>query len=237
MRLHVMLPTLKKSSFATAILFLCLQPLTASADNFIDVYFGRANFADDTVSATFQNVSLLGAGQGFSVSKRVSYDTANVYGLRLGRWFEGYPFLGVAVDLSYFEAKGDDVTIEMIPLSVLLMVRYPLMVNRDYPGGRLHPYAAIGPAFITADFELDFSEFTKKVSSAGRGVGADFRAGLAWHLNQRLVIFGEYRHLRADLETTDDWRGIFVLTGSVDLVEAKADIRSSQFLGGLSFRF
>jgi hypothetical protein len=220
-----------------AFLLLSLQPLPAFSETFFDIYFGNARIADDTISATFQRVNILVPGQRFEASRRVSFDSADVYGLRLGHWFESYSWVGAAADLSYFEADGEGVDIDVVPLSLLLMFRYPLVASQAFPRGRLQPYAAFGPAFVGADFKLDFPEFSERVSSGGRGVGADFRAGLAWHLSRRLALFGEYRHLRADLKTRNNWQGFFALFGSVDLVEARADIRTSQVLGGLSFRF
>ena len=78
-------------------------------------------------------------------------------GGRGGYWLDALPWLGFALDASYFEARQsvdpiDNRILELrsIPISGLVMVRYSLLVSSDFPHGQFYPYAAIGPAgFLT----------------------------------------------------------------------------------------
>ena len=82
----------------------------------------------------------------FTVGGRVTY------------WTQRLPWLGVAFDASYFdaEAKNANIDFPVFGLSVLMM-RYPLFPNEQFPHGKLQPYLGLGPELAishsTAEFE------------------------------------------------------------------------------------
>lgn len=218
------------------LLFLCLTPLPVRAEIFFDIYAGQAEVADTTVSASLQEgIAILGGTQ-VRASRRTSFDTSAVFGLRGGYWSESYPWLGAALDLSHFEAKGEGVEIKVTPLSGLVMLRYPLVVSQAFPKGRIQPYAGLGASFASTSFKLDFRpELPETIDENGFGIGPDFRAGLAWRLSERIAVFGEYRYWQANLEVEDEGEEIFNVFGPAR--EGKAKIRTNQVFGGLSLRF
>jgi hypothetical protein len=80
-----------------------------------------------------------------------------VGGLRIGYFFERFPWLGVAGDISYFiQAWGIQSAYEIksIPISALVMFRLPLLKTPEHPNGRAQPYLAIGPSLFISTAEL-----------------------------------------------------------------------------------
>jgi hypothetical protein len=226
-------PALSLAAFLFLLLWLLSSP--AAAGPFLDIYLGQANISDDTVTATYQPFTFFGPGQSIEVSRQVSFDSSPAFGLRLGYWFEGHPRPAAALDLSHFRARGEGIEIDLIPISALFLLGFPMAASDQLPEGRLMPYLGLGLAIVVADFWFDLqTDPPREISARGRGVGPDFRAGLAVSLNKRTALFGELRYLAASLTMDDDYDSYDWLS---DEVKAKVDIRSSQFLGGVSFRF
>ncbi|MDW7712378.1 MAG: outer membrane beta-barrel protein [Deferrisomatales bacterium] len=222
-----------------AFALVCLSAEAGRSETFLDLYLGVARVEDATVSVTHQHLTILGPGQRFEADRRVSFDSAPVFGLRLGHWFESAPSFGVALDVSYFKANGDGVDLDVVPLTGLLMLRFPLGASQAFPRGRLQPYGAVGLALVTASMSVDFRpEVPEKVRGGGSGMGVDLRAGLAWHMSRRLAAFGAYRYLQADLKADGESEGFWlVVAGSAEREEVKVDLRTHQLLAGLSVRF
>ena len=237
--------------------WLVAMPTQVSAEYFIDVYGGLATTANETVSvevnvdcgtsfpslgaAFFPVLSALSGAGGTIIcarqldTRKVDFDSSFTVGGRLGRWSESYPWFGGAIDVSFFQADRDSVDILVVPLSFLLMLRWPLLVSNDFPTGRLQPYTGVGPSVFFANMEADLRRpvpfrLVRQVESFGRGVGFDSRVGLAWQVHPRVALFGEYRFTRGKLKTLSprkrDGDGTIVST-----------IQTHHFLGGLSFRF
>jgi hypothetical protein len=174
----------------------------ARAEGFADLYLGGA-FEPDTQS-TIKALNRTASG-------KVNFDGAMLYGGRGGYWLESVPWLGLAATASYYNAdekgKGKDqggqggqasrLELDVIPVSTLLMLRYPLLKSADFPQGQAYPYLGIGPAlFVTkARQQLDqLNAATRQMKDTNVEVGVDLRAGIGFFFpNDSWFYFTEYR--------------------------------------------
>ena len=99
--------------------------------------------------------------------------------MRGGYWFDSVSWVGVAGDVSFFEAEAHHVRFRIVPVSLLVMLRVPLLVTDEIPGGRLQP---------------------KKVAVRSVEAGFDAHLGLLWQFHRHFGVFAEYRftHLPMD---------------------------------------
>lgn len=210
----------------------------ARAEWFADLYLGWGITGSSDVTFTTRTPRTF---------EDVELDNSLVWGGRAGYWFGpdllgpalGGRFLGADVDLSYFRPRiaGQTVDTEVgqrrlgaMDISVVtitpeLVARYPLLADKEFPAGRMQPYAAIGPTIF-------FSSATDSGTFGGRGdeesdagVGVALRGGLAWHVTDAVAIFAEYRLVRVSPEY--EFR-----RGPVDL-----GITGHQLNFGVSYRF
>jgi hypothetical protein len=219
-----------------ALFLLLLSPATLCAERFWDFYGGAVRPENEDVTATIQSFAFFGPTAIFTETREVSFDTSFVLGLRGGNWFEGaYEWIGLAADVSYFQADADRVELDVVPLSVLLMFRYPLLRSDAHPRGLIQPYCGIGLAAMIGYAEVDFRPAVpEKVDEVMAGLGLDLRLGLAWRAFERTSLFTEYRHLRGSLENrTDDDCFLF---GCV-VEDIDVDIRTHHVVLGVRFSF
>jgi len=130
-------------------------------------------------------------GPGYVLIGESPYKDSFVVGGRVGYYFEaGAPWLGLALDVSYFKADIDvpnGAQNDVVPTSLLLMVRAPLVATRDFPRGRLQPYVGMGPSVVYSRSKAGAS------SDTSVDIGFDFRLGLTWMVTRTIGLFGEYR--------------------------------------------
>lgn len=214
--------------------FLAIGPAQALAEGFIDIYSGWASTRDADI-----DVSISSSNLGFvsieSHTEKVDFGSSYSLGARVGYWFEKFPYIGIAGDLSYCEAENKTVEIHVVPISLLLMLRWPLFKNPCFPKGRIQPYVGIGPGFFLSVSNVDFRPtLPKTVSGTSFGVGLDLRAGIAWQFHKHLALFGEYRYtdFSNDLEQTDILYG---LVGTKETI--KTQLATNHFLVGVSYHF
>jgi opacity protein-like surface antigen len=214
--------------------FLAIGPAQALAEGFIDLYGGGASTPNADVDASISSSSL-GFVSTESHTGKVDFGSSYTLGARAGCWFEKIPYVGIAGDLSYFKAENKTTEIHVVPISLLLMLRWPLFKNQDFPKGRIQPYVGIGPGFFLSVSNVDFRPtLSKTVSGISYNVGLDLRAGIAWQFLKHLALFGEYRYtnFNIDLEETD------ILYGFAGTKEAmKTQLTTNHFLVGISYRF
>ncbi|HEY7710197.1 MAG TPA: outer membrane beta-barrel protein [Candidatus Entotheonella sp.] len=206
-------------------------PPTADAEFFIDAYAGGA-FTSDS-DATF---SLLDT----ATTVGIDTDDAFIAGGRLGYWLGFFPWLGLALDVSYFEMEGDATSnlddeqlstfdnldkanFDILPISALVMLRLPRLISPIAWLTGLKPYAAIGPAvFLT---QVDFEGFEE----SGAALGLDVRVGLRWEFLPVFGVFVEYRYTRVEDDFQD---ALHDFPASIDV-----DVTTHHALGGISLRF
>jgi hypothetical protein len=137
-------------------------PAPVRAETFLEIYGGGAFPADTDTTVS---------GPGFSIVGESPYKDSFVVGGRAGHYFEGVPWLGLALDVSYFKADidvPDGAKNDVVPISMLLMMRAPLLRTPSFPYGRLQPYLGIGPSLVYSRSESGSARDTYR--RAVRGV-------------------------------------------------------------------
>ena len=206
-------------------------PGPVRAETFLDVYGGLVLAEDAGVRA-----ELPIAGE--SVLREVEFGDSLSVGGRVGGWLDNLPWLGFALDGSYFAPAGSGVEIEVVSLTPMLMLRLPLLASAEFPNGRLQPYVAAGPGVYFVDIEVDFRPaLSRAIDGLSIEAGLDARAGLAWHMTGNLALFAEYRRTSHDVSVENETLGF--LFGLPSRVNERIDTRldTNHLLLGLSFRF
>ena len=198
---------------------LVLSAAPASAEWFADVYVGRS-FTESSDVTTHTP-----AGQ--SVFRDVDFDASLAYGVRAGRYFDGAPFLGLAVDYFTFSPRigpqsariegcvphggcggGQGGTnrfdLETRAISLDVMLRVPLMKTKAAPYGALQPYVAAGaPLFMTTVTPRTTAQFRNHEDDTDFSFGYKLAGGLAFHVAPNLMLFGEYRLTHVGISVDD----------------------------------
>jgi opacity protein-like surface antigen len=166
------------------------------------------------------------------------YEDSITFGLRGGYWIDPFDYLGFALDLSYFRAdldkvKGFDVgnnfDVYVVPMSLLVMGRLPLLRDDSHPHGLLQPYVGIGPSvFLTvADAEIpDFDNY----AAVGADVGLDFVSGVNVQITELIALFLEYRYTDYKAKLNDD-------LDVVKDVKLDLDLETHHITAGIGFHF
>ncbi len=166
------------------------------------------------------------------VDRDARFGTSIAYGGRGGYWISRVPWLGVAGDLSSLHAKGDKVDIDLTPVSVMVLLRAPLLASDEIPQGEIQPYIGIGPSlslytYVSANFQ------PAAVPASGwtvRDRGFIVPAGVTVQLDRHLAMLVEYRY--SYYEVHYDSSGFFGVGNKVD-----ANLASHNLLFGLSWHF
>jgi len=173
----------------------------ARAEGFVDAYLGGAFVPDNPVTISALNRTL---------SEKVDFEGAMLYGGRAGYWLESIPWLGFSVTASYFNvdqsarypdqggngAQPSSTELDVIPVSALLMLRYPLLEGSDYPHGEVYPYLGVGPAVFVTKLrqQFDFFNSNEQMRDTNVAPGVDLRTGVGFFFpNDTWFYFGEFR--------------------------------------------
>lgn len=165
--------------------------------------------------------------------ERTEFDLSVAPGGRAGYWLESLPWLGFALDVSYFQVDqtvdvgGKSVfDIRVTPFSGLLMLRYQLLKNSAFPHGGVNFYGAAGPGLFRSKFS------GLGASDTSLDVGADVHVGVEiFHVVQSWGFFAEYRFTRF---TPSTFKG----DNSGGVVQAEFNaLNTNYFLFGTSFHF
>ena len=173
---------------------------------------------------------------------RLDYDVGSSFGARGGYWFEhGFNWIGLAGDLSFFHALEDrsrgELDLYLLPFTPLLMLRAPLGASDRYPGGRVQPYAGVGPALTFSLARLGLDDAVPGFDDYYDGafdVGVDALGGLAFQLSPRIALFAEYRFTYLDLDFD---REVDNDLGPDPDVEVDTILRTHHATLGVSFHF
>ena len=200
--------------------------MTATAPSketwFVDLYLGGVVPEDGDVH---------GKGSPFGVnisdSTKAHYDNTYTAGGRVGFWSPSTPWIGCALDVSYFELKADGTETKVLPVSALAVLRYP--------GDRLQPYIGIGASVFFTDTKVDIqlAGENNNFSDGAADFGLDTRAGLAWTVFRHFALFGEYRFTYFEAEYNDK----ISTSGTETNVDIKTKNKIHYFLLGMSYRF
>jgi opacity protein-like surface antigen len=135
--------------------------------------------------------------------------------------------MGLALDVSYFELEADGTKTKVLPVSALVMLRYP--------ADRLQPYIGVGAGVFFTDTKVDIqlAGQNKNFSDTAIDFGLDTRVGLAWRLFRRFAVFGEYRFTYFEADYSDKIES----GGTESDVNIEIDNKVHSFLLGISYRF
>ena len=208
-----------------------LTPLPIRGEWLADLYLGAAitDGSEVEVESYFPRES---------ASERTSYDPSFTFGGRFGYWLDLFHYCGFAGDLSYFQADSEKVDFTIVPFSILLMFRWPLLTSEDYPHGKIQPYLGGGPSVIYYDMSVDFRPaVSEKVSDWGFENGWDFRTGLLWQLHKNFGLYGEYRYTHYKINYRDETEEWILGFEPRTRLKVETTLDTHHFLTGIAFRF
>jgi opacity protein-like surface antigen len=188
----------------------------------VTLYFGGAMPQDGDVDAKAHPF-----GVTLTDSAKVNYDNKYTFGGRFGYWSTDAGWAGFALDVSYLQLDASGINTDVLPVSALVMLRYP--------GKKLQPYIGVGPGIFFSDIDVDMqvSGENKKFSDHHVDVGLDARAGLSWRFYKGFAVFGEYRFAYYKGNYDDK----ISAGGTTTKVEIETDIKVHNLLFGVSYNF
>ena len=180
---------------------------------------------------------------------------APYYGIRLTRFFERAPHLGINFDFTHYkiyartdqvvtvtglwngsvvnEAAGLDKRVQDFNIShgvnmvgIDLLYRWMKSVSTSFPRGRVQPYVGVGPVYYVLHSESTINNRTTNGRYQGSGLGYQVLGGLQYGLARRVGIFAEAK-FNAGHANVD----------TADQGRADTQLRTLHALAGLSFRF
>ena len=239
---------LRISSLLIGLLVLLLMaPREASAEFYTDVY-GGAVFTNKTdLTITSDN--------GPTVSNQ-SLNVNNTWtvGGRAGYWFDEIDWLGLGLDVFYFNVKAPSqlvsstvtglgpttTTLAQVDYSLpvlgigfdVLRLRIPLLRSEEFTHGKLQPFLSAGPALFVTWAGTATNVQPQNQSATNVAVGAKVEGGLTYLLTKTVGVFTEYRFtsFTSNLSYQDT-------TSTPANSTFKSTWDSHQIIGGISFRF
>ena len=214
-----------------AVGLLTLNPSFAAAEKFAALYVGGAFTTNEDIDIS---------ASGGKDTAKADFDNSFTVGYRMGYWFEPLPWLGLALDVSYFAPDYDNGDLDIIPLTGLVMFRLPLMKSKDYPKGQLLPYVGVGPGAFFSKIKYDVANsavpallkkppFSGNYSDWTLDIGLDVRAGLSRMFGHNRAVFLEYRFTKFSPDFKDNVLG--------QTVRTETDLNTHNVLIGFSYNF
>ncbi len=208
-----------------------INPHFVKAELFVDIFAGGSFSKDDNLTVSFTDKK---------ITSQANFDQSLSIGYRLGYNLNNFPFLGFAMEISYFTQDTDDADLRVIPVSALLMLRYSLSNWKNYPDGDILPYLAIGPSmfFSRINYEvantnipglIEIPSLSGKYYDKTTKIGLDARAGIKKMFNNNTSLFFEYRYTRVNPEFEDN---IFN-----NKVKTEIELNTHHLLIGFSYHF
>jgi opacity protein-like surface antigen len=164
----------------------------------------------------------------------VHFNRSSTFGGRAGYYFDSREILGVALDVSHFRpdtvpGQLKRLDLYMTPISIDLMLRWPLLVTDTIPHGRLQPYLTVGPAVVLAEAK-DTTNFTPANQyETNWPVGVKAGVGLVWQIQPHAAVFTEFRFTHFSPE--------FTFRNQPRTTKLKTDLNTGYVIGGFSLRF
>jgi hypothetical protein len=225
-------------SWSTALLLVLATAAcgNARAEGYLDLYGGRAASGTADVSVSERTSS----GTTYA-SARVDLSSSSQFGGRFGASPPGHEWIGLGIDLGYFEASGPGVDIDAYPFSMFVSLRVPLLATPERPAGKLQPYAMAGITFYMIDISVQLEgmggqsfkgSWPLPYGTGNYVIGPYLAAGLVWQPANHFAVFGEFRHAQFDVgwDTTNSF--LFpTMNGRVD-----ASVKAEGLVLGISYR-
>lgn len=215
-----------------------IAPLTGSAEGFFDLYGGIT--ATDNQRIKIESIFP-------TIRPAHHYDLAANYGGRIGYWAEDPGWVGLALDVSFLAPEhansgANEMKLRIVPVTPMVMFRYPLLADDEHPHGVIQPYIGGGPSFVWSKGRYRAGDPRPqtapnpsfRLEDNQRDIGFDGRAGVSFVLADNIGLFVEYRFLffRAIYDDSTNMPGF----GNVSF-DAKVQHISNSALAGISFRF
>lgn len=239
---------------------LCVAMLAALAQGAraewaCDVYGGAAFAHHHDARVDLPDVGITG------IHRSLAFDTAALIGGRMAYWRSPAAIFGFAFDVSHFfgpdqpEQRSDtelflngtpvadgpelirrfEVSVTSLAFDALL-IRLPMAVSGDYPGGRLQPYVSAGPAVFIASMTDTGNFLPAGQTSTSTSVGAQVGAGATWLLTPSTGIFVEYRYSVFQLD--DRFSNQKIVHGlPLGRTDGSATFNIDAVVAGMTFRF
>ncbi len=206
-----------------AIALLGAAPQPASAEPYLAGYLGAA-FTESTDLRT--EIELSGAPVANGRARDVRFDTAPVFGAKLGYFFDADLLggnTGIELDVYHFEPDvprqtvkfsgqlagftGDTRTqiqpadIEITAVTINALYRFRLAADREYPRGRFQPYVGVGAGAYIARLATTTSPFdvNKDISDTDVRAGVQALAGARWFVTRHIALFAEYKFVQTQV--------------------------------------
>ena len=200
---------------------------SAQAEPVAALYLGYAGTGDAKYYADGQELP-----PALTCLSSCSGTSSPVGGVRIGYWFERFPWVGVATDFSAFVGSWgilSPFSIDAYPLSFMAMARGRLLKQEGYPNGRIQPYVALGPSMFvsTATVGSGFAALgtSSKASDTSVAIGADARVGVEILTTNWFGILIEYRYSYSNP------------TWSIEGTDFEANLSTDQFTLGIMAHF
>jgi opacity protein-like surface antigen len=242
-------------SLAVICASVALSSAPASAEWFGDLFLGGAFTQNSEPSA---KTSVAGVPVTIT-TKDLHHDDSIVFGGRFGYWIDQFPYLGVGLDVSHFNADASPQTRDVVfapdlfgqsgpglpskpvdigvtAISFDLMLRWPLMTSPAFPKGRLQPYVAAGPAVFIVNVKDHGNLGPGTQSESSASVGVKVAGGLTWLFTSWIGVFTEYRFTHFNPETTFP-RSADIVTGAPISATGSNSLSTHQVVAGVTLRF
>jgi opacity protein-like surface antigen len=219
-------------SCAAACLLLLLLPNFAAAERLAELVVGFSYTQDETMRYS---------SGGERDALDLSFDSAGTIGYRMGYWFEGLPYLALALEADYTSIDNDGAQeITVLSVTPLIMGRLQLRKNRTYPRGEWSPFVAAGPGLIMSDIEYEVSDspvpdligsptLTGKYKDKQIDIGLDLRAGVKKMVAPKWALNLEYRFLWFEPQYEDNVMG--------NTVKTDIDLYTHSLMLGVAYNF
>ena len=203
---------------------LAWAPGPAHAEGFFDLYLG-VGFPQDSDVDTSADDPFVDSRHRLQL-RDVDWETSPSFGMRGGYWFGEYgpSFIGVGLDLSYYQAFEDssfaELEVAVTPMTPLLMLRDPARLRRGLSGrpgatvrrGRAGLHARLCPRRARRDPPSNPPDCapppahsSTTISTRPGSASGSMRArGSRSSSARRFALFGEYRYTYVEPEFEED---------------------------------
>ena len=152
---------IKWALLSTVLVFLLAGPAPVRAEGFAEI-FGGVAFSQG------QDVTVVTGSS--ETTSEADFENSGEAGYRMGYWFEAAPWLGLALEVSYFTQNFDeDSDLTIIPATPLLMLAFPFSEARNTRAVSGSPISRRARAFSGASWRPATSKTTALKSVWMRG--------------------------------------------------------------------
>jgi opacity protein-like surface antigen len=235
-----------KVAAAWVFLFVFCLIAHARAEQVLKLFVGGAFTQDHDVKDRFEGI-------GNFVLKSPDFDNSISLGAGFAHWFGAIPYLGLGLDVVHFRpdiSKQSGTACELglcLPdtfvsrhfqvtgITLDLLGRLPLLVSKEYPQGKLQPYASAGPTLFISRVNMAGGHFVpgaptlRNQHDTDAAVGVTAAAGLSFMISPHVDLFTEYRFTH--------FSPSYRITSGGERAKVTTDFDTHHVLVGASYHF